>query len=93
MRNGDRNTTFFHRCASQHCRSNTIKSLQREYGGSVSNHDQMLSTATGYFEDLFKSTRGLQDTSHVLARVEQFITEDVKAVWMLRLLRLRFMRR
>ncbi|KAL4272451.1 hypothetical protein GQ457_13G023230 [Hibiscus cannabinus] len=55
LRYGDKNTSFFHRHASQRKRYNRICSLENENGQSCSSSDDMLHIAQEYFVSLFSS--------------------------------------
>lgn len=57
MKNGDRNTNFFHRYASRRRRENAIRELEREDGSSTTNPKEMEAIAKKYFSTLFTSTR------------------------------------
>ncbi|KAK8677575.1 hypothetical protein V6N13_143106 [Hibiscus sabdariffa] len=63
LRNGDRNTQFFHSCASHRRRVNRIDSLLDDDGEAVYGDDALNALATDYFASLFTTQGSASDTS------------------------------
>jgi hypothetical protein len=55
LREGDRNTTFFHACASARKRANKIKSLQHDDGSRCTDHVGIKGMVQDFYGDLFTS--------------------------------------
>jgi hypothetical protein len=58
LQNGDRNTTFFHKVASERKKHNTIKKLRREDGVMVEGEEGLQTLVTNYFSGLFTPMAG-----------------------------------
>jgi hypothetical protein len=58
MKNGDRNTKYFHSVASERKRINRIKKLRREDGSVVEEEGALKEVVTNYFLNLFSSNAG-----------------------------------
>ncbi|KAL4334370.1 hypothetical protein GQ457_07G017230 [Hibiscus cannabinus] len=65
LRNGDRNTNFFHRYASQRRRCKRIDGLVTEDGAFHDNMDEVRNIAVSYFSKLF-TTSGTSDPITIL---------------------------
>ncbi|GMJ02632.1 hypothetical protein HRI_003932400 [Hibiscus trionum] len=76
MRNGDKNTAFFHRFASQRQKKNKVESLIDDNGNSVDTNESLLNLATSYFTDLFHSD-GVSSPEPILEGVEPCITNSM----------------
>ena len=61
LKEGDKNTAFFHKQMSQRRKNNTIKGLEDENEGWCDKESEIQSIATNYFKLLFK----LQSPIHV----------------------------
>ena len=59
LREGDRNTQFFHRKAVWRARKNRIKALIDEAGVTYRDHGSMAAMATAYFSKLFTADSSL----------------------------------
>ncbi|KAL0304662.1 UNVERIFIED_CONTAM: putative mitochondrial protein [Sesamum calycinum] len=57
LREGDRNTKFFHARASSRCKKNEISRLKGEDGVFVKKKEDIQNIITAYFSNLFKSTK------------------------------------
>lgn len=55
LKEGDRNTAFFHAKAKDRARSNLITSLKREDGSFCSNQSELEAMAASFFKNLFKA--------------------------------------
>ncbi|KAA3488794.1 reverse transcriptase [Gossypium australe] len=73
---GDKNTAYFHKCASFRKRTNSITKLVSEDGNEATDGSTVLEIATKYFEDLFAS-KGIGDSRKVLKGIERVITNEV----------------
>ncbi|GMI81993.1 hypothetical protein HRI_001868600 [Hibiscus trionum] len=76
LKYGDRNTAFFHRCATQRKRRNKIRSLENDSGVICMNEQEMGQVARNYFTDLF-TTKGVGDCSRILEGVACCIDNDM----------------
>ena len=72
MTNGDRNTKYFHMCASERKRKNRITNLKKEDGRVVSDKEEIKEAVTSYFTNLFFSTAGTR-----MAELESLIPARV----------------
>ncbi|CAA7027574.1 unnamed protein product [Microthlaspi erraticum] len=57
LKEGDRNTKFFHATTKQRRARNRITKLKRQDGSWAETEDSIEQTATGYFQNLFSSSR------------------------------------
>ncbi|XP_042942689.1 uncharacterized protein LOC122276859 [Carya illinoinensis] len=55
LKEGDKNTKFFHRCASQRRKVNSIKSITNDYGRVLDNPKEVSSLFQSFFQHLFTS--------------------------------------
>jgi hypothetical protein len=58
LKNGDRNTRFFHEYASERRRINKIRKLIKEDGGVVEEPREILELVTNFYNNLFQSHAG-----------------------------------
>ncbi|KAA3485416.1 reverse transcriptase [Gossypium australe] len=72
----DKNTAFFHKCASTRRQINSITKLVSEDGREITDGSEILEATTGYFEDLFTS-KGNGDPQKVLEGIESIISYEV----------------
>jgi hypothetical protein len=75
LKNGDRNTSFFHAHASERRRVNKIKKLKREGGGVVEREEELGPFITNFYKSLFLSSAG-----QVNEDLLQFVPQSVTAV-------------
>jgi hypothetical protein len=54
LKEGDKNTSFFHRKASNRSRKNKIKKLKLEDGSIMENNEEMKEIVTDFFKNLYK---------------------------------------
>lgn len=73
---GDRNTSFFHKIASQRRRTNQIHGLQRENGFVATDSIEFGNIARDYFVNLFDS-HGTGNLYHILSGVPCSISESM----------------
>ncbi|KAA3476719.1 reverse transcriptase [Gossypium australe] len=73
---GDKNTSFFHKYASQRRRINRIRGLQRTDGSLATNEREIEKVARRYFSDLFES-RGVGDVTHILSGIKSCISDSM----------------
>jgi len=78
LRQGDRNTSFFHNFATKRRKKNTIKGLMDENGQRQENEIAMRNIIQNYFENIFTSEVGDPDPS-VLADVSRSVTPDMNS--------------
>ncbi|KAH1096603.1 hypothetical protein J1N35_013524 [Gossypium stocksii] len=72
----DKNTTFFHKYASQRNRVNRIRGLQHSDGPLATNSKEMESIVKKYFSDLFTSNV-FGNLDHILSGVQPCISETM----------------
>ncbi|KAA3454905.1 reverse transcriptase [Gossypium australe] len=73
---GDRNTAYFHKCATTRRRVNTINKLVLDDGREISNSTEINEVATKFFEDLFTS-RGCGNPHKVLEGIRPNISHEI----------------
>ena len=76
MKNGDRNTSFFHNFANARKKTNMIKKLEDESGTWIEDPGDLSSHINGYFQTLF--TREVDDPdANVLDKVKPRVTQEM----------------
>ncbi|KAL0457839.1 UNVERIFIED_CONTAM: putative mitochondrial protein [Sesamum latifolium] len=83
LKEGDRNSRFFHAKANRRFQVNSIRKLQREDGSWAVTMDEVQQCIVGYFETVFRSSRPLSDdilhgTEHIPIVVDPSMTEDLQ---------------
>jgi len=73
LKNGDRNTKFYHAFASERRRRNRIKKLVRDDGGIVEDEQEIHNLITNFYKDLFCSCAGNR-YDELLSQVEPRVT-------------------
>ncbi|XP_073363586.1 uncharacterized protein [Aegilops tauschii subsp. strangulata] len=76
LREGDRNTKFFHRKAVWRARKNRIKVLMDDDGVAHKDHDSMAAMATSYFTSLFTADTSLC-ADPVIDLINSRVTNDM----------------
>ncbi|KAA3481346.1 reverse transcriptase [Gossypium australe] len=76
LRYGDRNTTFFHNCATTRRRANSISKLTLDNGKEINEESAIQEEAKLYFEDLFTS-KGVANPREILEGIEGRISVEV----------------
>ncbi|GMI89666.1 hypothetical protein HRI_002635900 [Hibiscus trionum] len=79
MKNGDRNTTFFHRSATSRKRKNRITSLLDDTETRRDSDHEMAEVARGYFHNLF-SSQGIKDPGKILQGIVSCTTSEMNQV-------------
>ncbi|XP_030970005.1 uncharacterized protein LOC115990301 [Quercus lobata] len=74
--NGDRNTAFFHRKASNRKQKNFIEGLTDEHGRWQTDDHSMEQITLGYFSNIFHSN-GPTDTLAVVAAIKLVVTDSM----------------
>lgn len=74
LREGDRNTQFFHSRASNRRKQNNILRLKGEDGRWVENEEEVCSLVSRYFSDLFSSSSP-QHCNSVVEDIDQSLTD------------------
>ena len=82
MREGDRNTKFFHECASQRKRTNEIKQLRSQDGAWVLEKEELGGLVNNYFQNLFTTSNPV-GVNQVVNLVDRVVTEDMNR-WLMR---------
>lgn len=75
LRGGDKNTSFFHKQASQRRRVNTMNFLEYGDGRSTRDIDEMVDIAKGFFKKLFTSKHNNNGMAHILSSVDCCVAE------------------
>ncbi|KAA3468559.1 reverse transcriptase [Gossypium australe] len=76
LRYGDRNTSFFHNCATTRRRANSIFKLTLDNGKEINEESAIQEEAKLYFENLFTS-HGITNPSEILEGIERSISVEV----------------
>jgi hypothetical protein len=76
LKEGDRNTNFYHVCASQRKRTNTILGLRDDHGEWHLGPATINTIAVDYFHNLF-ATSNLYSIDEVVCNVEVVVTVDM----------------
>ena len=76
LKQGDQNTSFFHRSATARRKRNFIKSLKNDSGDLVDDQDQLMSMATSYFDQLF-TTEVQEPDPAVFDKISPCITAEM----------------
>ncbi|GMI86526.1 hypothetical protein HRI_002321900 [Hibiscus trionum] len=76
LKNGDRNTKFFHSFASGRCRKNRIYCLRNDDNVNINSETGIHDVAHRFFKNLFTS-HGCGDLKHVLEGINHSITEGM----------------
>lgn len=79
LKNEDLNTKFFHNCASQKKKVNTISRIQSSSGQEASDPQEIGHVFQQFFTDLYSTSRpiGIGDC---LATMEQVVTDDMNYI-------------
>ncbi|KAL9663861.1 hypothetical protein QQ045_019254 [Rhodiola kirilowii] len=79
LKEGDRNTKFFHTKASQRKKSNKITKLQNREGGRITEEAQLGALVREYFTDIFTSSKSLGQEEYDCAYkcVRRKVTTDM----------------
>ena len=81
LKNGDRNTKFYHAFASERRRRNRIKKLVRDDGGTVEDEQGIHNLITNFYKDLFCSCAGNR-YDELLSQVEPKVTPLMNQILM-----------
>ena len=76
LREGDRNTNFFHRRAVWRARKNKVKRLVDDSGGSHGEHEVMANMVSSYFQNLFTRDDSLVQ-HHLLDLYDERVTSEM----------------
>ena len=82
MKEGDRNTRYFHAFATQRKQKNRISCLLNRHDNWVTQEDELGNLAKDFFKNLF-NTSNPTSTDQVVDLIDRFITEDMNQ-WLLR---------
>jgi hypothetical protein len=78
LREGDRNTKYFHRKAMWRAKKNKIRSLKKEDGSWCSDEVEMQGMAENYFKSLFTKDNSI-DPDGIVDLFEKNITDELNA--------------
>ena len=76
LREGDKNTKYFHTYVKGRRVSNRIRNLQRENDSWTENEDEVVTEISDFFKELFKSG-GRSDMSEILDGIPHSITQEM----------------
>ena len=76
LKDGDRNTRFFHACASERKKVNHIKLLHDDVGGVVEGEAELRAFITNFYTNLFTSSAGTRK-AELLASVPSVVTAEM----------------
>ncbi|KAH1081799.1 hypothetical protein J1N35_021560 [Gossypium stocksii] len=79
LKEGDKNTKFFHTFASQRKRVNRIEELENGRGQLVIDKKEMADVVKECFQELF-SSRGISNPKYILSGIESCISEAMNAL-------------
>ncbi|XP_071905812.1 uncharacterized protein [Coffea arabica] len=76
LREGDKNTRYFHSFVKGRCVSNRLNKLQREDGSWTANEEEVVTELSEYFKDLFTSG-GKGEMTEILEGIPHYITQEM----------------
>lgn len=76
LKNGDKNTKFFHAKAKQREERNSIVSIVDGEGNNYVNEDQIVEAFVDHFENLFRSSQQV-DVTPIIGKVQQRVSGDM----------------
>ncbi|XP_041000807.1 uncharacterized protein LOC121246650 [Juglans microcarpa x Juglans regia] len=76
LKEGDKNSNFFHRCATQRRQSNEIKEIENERGEKARNQMEISQLFQEYYQFLFK-TSNPRDIDAALCDIESLVTPEM----------------
>jgi hypothetical protein len=76
LREGDKNTSFFHRKASNRARKNKIKKLKLEDGTFTENNEDMKGVAIDFFKNLYEKDSQV-DPRRIVELVQTKVTDEM----------------
>jgi exonuclease III/phage terminase Nu1 subunit (DNA packaging protein) len=79
LEKGDRNTHYFHSCASERKKNNTIHKLKGEDGVEVKGEENLKALVTNYFVSLFTPMAGI-DIRHALSHIPTRVTAQMNEI-------------
>jgi hypothetical protein len=79
LKNGDRNTSFFHAYASERKKTNWIRRLKREGGGVVESEEELGPYVSNFYKSLFVSSVGPTD-NELLQHIPQSVTPEMNEI-------------
>jgi hypothetical protein len=84
LKEGDRNTKFFHKKATWRAKKNKIERLMRQDGSMTENKEEMEDMATKFFTDLYTADEHVQPdiiTDYVQAQITREMNEKLCAAY------------
>ena len=76
LKDGDKNTSFFHACASKRRKVNILKKLKTDDGELVEGEENLRSYIANYYQNLFTSSASTRE-SELLAVVPSMVTPEM----------------
>ncbi|XP_048232195.1 uncharacterized protein LOC125370487 [Ricinus communis] len=76
LQEGDRNTTFFHRQATQRHKRNTVEGIRDDYGNWWRDEKEIARVMTDYFKNIFKSETP-RNMHKVINLIESRVTTEM----------------
>ncbi|CAM8892645.1 unnamed protein product [Rhodiola kirilowii] len=79
LKEGDRNTSYFHAKATRRKKANTISRLQNEVGEWATDEKQMGDLIKSYFSNIFSTSKGQagEDHSHSFSNIQRRVTAEM----------------
>jgi hypothetical protein len=78
LKEGEQNTSFFHRKASGRAKKNKISKLRRADGTMASKEEEFVNIANGFFSDLYKKDDDVNPAA-LLEAIQPVVTDKINA--------------
>lgn len=76
LKEGDKNTSYFHKCVTQRRRTNSIFKITDERGETVSSNSEVCATFQMYYQNLFMSSN-LRGIAEILIDFNPVVTPEM----------------
>eukprot|EP00253_Pinus_taeda_P017813 PITA_17813 len=76
LREGDKNTSYFHKQATVRKARNTVSSIKDNEGNSYTSHDIIKKAATNHFKNLLTEEKSEEDYSALLQHMPKDVTQE-----------------
>jgi hypothetical protein len=78
LKDGDKNTSFFHACASERKKVNLLKKLKADDGGMVEGDENLRTFIANYYQNLFTSSAGTRE-AELLESIPSVVTSEMNS--------------